>query len=113
MSRASLPLNYHPHLPKTSSLLAACYNDLQENVSQLQSEILRHNDCICTLIQQYIAKQAYKIVDNLTWQRSSSENRGTGITLITTAPRPDDNDSSTSDQQGYFQGSSGLQHMEA
>ncbi|EXK24627.1 hypothetical protein FOMG_18662 [Fusarium oxysporum f. sp. melonis 26406] len=67
-------------------LLSSCYNDLQEKVSQLKSEILRHGECECTLIQQYIAKQAYKIVDNLTRQGSSSENRGTGITLTTTDP---------------------------
>ncbi|KAJ9419185.1 hypothetical protein FOXG_22440 [Fusarium oxysporum f. sp. lycopersici 4287] len=94
-------------------LLSSCYSDLQQEVSQLKFEILRHGECECTLIQQYIAKQAYKAVDKLTKQAFSSENWGTDTTFTTTAPRPYDSDSSTSDRRGVVQGSSGLQNMAA
>ncbi|CEI67711.1 hypothetical protein FVEN_g9526 [Fusarium venenatum] len=52
--------------------LSSCYNDLVEQVYHLKSEILRHSDCDCPLIQQYIRNEAYKSVDILKINTSSS-----------------------------------------
>ncbi|KAH7144728.1 hypothetical protein DER46DRAFT_630195 [Fusarium sp. MPI-SDFR-AT-0072] len=57
--------------------LSSCCNDLKEKVFQLKSELLRHGDCECALIQGYIASEALKSVDSLISNRSPSHSWST------------------------------------
>ncbi|KAF5703887.1 transcription factor atf21 [Fusarium mundagurra] len=59
--------------------LSSCYNDLIEQVYRLKSDILRHGDCNCTLIQQYIRSEAQKSVDIPMMNTSSSNDTATII----------------------------------
>ncbi|KAJ4052063.1 hypothetical protein NW756_001498 [Fusarium oxysporum] len=59
--------------------LSSCYNDLIEQVYHLKSEILRHSDCNCVLIQQYIRSEAPKSVDVPMMKTSSSNDTATTI----------------------------------
>ncbi|KAL5603372.1 hypothetical protein FOVSG1_006122 [Fusarium oxysporum f. sp. vasinfectum] len=59
--------------------LSSCYNDLIEQIYHLKSEILRHGDCDCALIQQYIRSEAHKSVDILMINTSSSNDTNTSI----------------------------------
>ncbi|RKK65542.1 hypothetical protein BFJ69_g16192 [Fusarium oxysporum] len=59
--------------------LSSCYNDLIEQVYHLKSDILRHRDCNCTLIQQYIRSEAQKSVDIPMMNTSSSNDTATTI----------------------------------
>ncbi|KAF9773054.1 hypothetical protein IL306_009184 [Fusarium sp. DS 682] len=46
--------------------LSSHFNDLKEELYQLKTEVLRHSDCECAPIQQYIANEAQRAVDDLT-----------------------------------------------
>ncbi|EXK25632.1 hypothetical protein FOMG_17731 [Fusarium oxysporum f. sp. melonis 26406] len=59
--------------------LSSCYNDLIEQIYHLKSEILRHSDCDCALIQQYIRSEAHKSVDVLMINTASSNDTDTTI----------------------------------
>ncbi|KAF4336897.1 transcription factor atf21 [Fusarium beomiforme] len=61
--------------------LSSCYNVLIEQVYHLKSDILRHRDCNCALIQRYIRSEAQKLVDIPMMNTSSSNDTATIIPL--------------------------------
>ncbi|EXK24908.1 hypothetical protein FOMG_18398 [Fusarium oxysporum f. sp. melonis 26406] len=68
-------------------LTASC-DELRETAFQLKSELLRHGDYNCTLIQRYIANEAVKSVDNLISNQSPSNSSNRSNSWVTSAPRP-------------------------
>ncbi|KAF5615450.1 transcription factor atf1 [Fusarium sp. NRRL 52700] len=52
--------------------LSPSCNELRETAYQLKLQLLRHGDCGCTLIQQYIASEAVNSVQNLILNHSPS-----------------------------------------
>lgn len=45
--------------------LSACFDSLRAEIYTLKTQLLRHTDCDCVLIQKYIAYEAKKSVDTL------------------------------------------------
>lgn len=46
--------------------LSSCFDALTTEIYHLKTQLLRHTDCNCTLIQRYITNEAKKSVDGLT-----------------------------------------------
>ncbi|KAF5704424.1 transcription factor atf1 [Fusarium mundagurra] len=66
--------------------LSASCSELRGTVFQLKSELFRHGDCDCTLIQLYIANEAVKSVDSLILNPSPSNSFNS---WVTGTPRPE------------------------
>jgi hypothetical protein len=66
--------------------LSASCNELRETVFQLKLELLRHGNCDCTLIQQYIASEAVNSVENLISKQSPPTVSTIGQPVLLTVP---------------------------
>ncbi|KAL5611163.1 hypothetical protein FOBRF1_007280 [Fusarium oxysporum] len=60
--------------------LSASCSELRGTVFQLKSELFRHGDCDCTLVQLYIANEAVKSVDSLIFNSSPSNSVNSWVT---------------------------------
>ncbi|KAH6960064.1 hypothetical protein BKA56DRAFT_600400 [Ilyonectria sp. MPI-CAGE-AT-0026] len=60
--------------------LSTCFDQLTAEIFHLKTQLLRHTDCNCVLIQKYIANEAIKSVDGLL-SCSSAFQLSDGLTL--------------------------------
>ncbi|KAF4333299.1 transcription factor atf1 [Fusarium beomiforme] len=68
--------------------LSDCCNELRETVIQLKTEVLRHGDCNCTLIQLYIESEAVKYIDKLISSQSPCNSLNSEITSTAKRVQP-------------------------
>ncbi|KAF7552422.1 hypothetical protein G7046_g7414 [Stylonectria norvegica] len=99
--------------------LSSCFDSLSAEIYQLKTELLRHTDCNCVLIQKYISNEAKKSVDGLlacsssfrVLDRSLSPDRGGSSGTSTTDSLPIQTPEMENDPSGwatpFHQGSDG------
>ncbi|EXK24560.1 hypothetical protein FOMG_18726 [Fusarium oxysporum f. sp. melonis 26406] len=58
------------------------FDNVREELYRLKTEVLRHSGCDCVAIQQYIAKEAQRTMDDSTCYSSLTAEHGTGTTSL-------------------------------
>ncbi|KFA63939.1 hypothetical protein S40285_03747 [Stachybotrys chlorohalonatus IBT 40285] len=81
--------------------LSSCFDSLMSEVLQLKTELLRHTDCGCVLIQRYIAHEAKKTVENMTGVSEQSSQWSDPITTSSRGSVDHSNISPTNPEQGH------------
>ncbi|KFA48286.1 hypothetical protein S40293_08821 [Stachybotrys chartarum IBT 40293] len=81
--------------------LSSCFDSLVSEVLQLKTELLRHTDCGCVLIQRYIAHEAKKTVENMTGVSEQSSQWSDPFTTSSRGSVDYSNISPTNPEQGH------------
>ncbi|KAF9767722.1 hypothetical protein IL306_015071 [Fusarium sp. DS 682] len=66
--------------------LTTCLDSLNEEIYHLKTELLRHTECNCVLIQNYIANEAQKCVDRQVACSTASDTYGNSLSLCDEIP---------------------------